>query len=77
MSYTITLNQIPYIALVRAADFVRVKYNMNNTQILSKEFESEFNVKIHNNHAMLRFADDIEFASEADYLLFLLRWYQE
>jgi hypothetical protein len=77
MSYTITLNQIPYLVLLQAADFVRKKYNMNNTQLLSKEFESEFNVKIHHNHAMLRFADDIEFANEADYLLFLLKWYQE
>ena len=47
---------------------------MSNTQILCEEFENEFNVKIHNTHPVLRFADDIEFASESDYVMFLLRW---
>lgn len=74
MSYTITLGDVPYDALVQAAEFVRKKYKLDQPKIICEQFETEFNVILHSPDYTLNLQDDIEFCSEADYLMFLLRW---
>ena len=73
MSYVTTIDEVPFQSLVRAAQFVRDKYNLSSTQIMSQEFEQEFNVKLPDSN-ILSLNDEIEFVSEQDYLLFVLRW---
>lgn len=73
MSYVTTIDKVPFHSLVRAAQFVRDKYNLSSTQIMSQEFEQEFNVKLPDSN-ILSFCDEIEFASEQDYLIFVIRW---
>jgi len=74
MSYKLTLDQIPFHAITKAAEFVREKYNMDRGTIMTEEFENEFNLKLHSANYILSFQYDIEFQSETDYLLFLLKW---
>lgn len=73
MSYTVTVNAI-FHQLSNAAVFVRNKYKLSSTLILTGEFEQEFGIKVHCSSNILSFDDDVEFRSEQDYLVFLLRW---
>ena len=73
MSYTTTLSEIPFDALVKASEFVREKYKLDRVRIICEEFETEFNVKLSSPDFILNFEDDIEFRSEAEYIIFLLR----
>lgn len=73
MSYITTIDEVPFQSLVRAAQFIRDKYNLSSTRILSPEFEREFKIKLPDSD-VLSFKDEIEFASEQDYLLFVIRW---
>lgn len=73
MSFTVTVKDI-FHQLSSAAVFVRNKYNLSSTLILSGEFEREFGIKVYVSGNILSYDDNVEFRSEADYLLFLLRW---
>lgn len=73
MSYTVTVKSV-FEALSRAAHFVKEKYNLKSTLILTGEFEREFGIKVHCSGNILSFDDQIEFRSEADYVWWMLRW---
>lgn len=74
MSYITTINEVPFEALARACQFVKEKYNLDRGRIISEEFENEFGIKIHYRNDILSMQDDVEFPSEQDYLLFIIRW---
>lgn len=74
MSYRLRIGNIPYIALINAATYLREKYNLEKAHVISDLFEKEYNVKIYNTTSFLNFDDDIEFETESAYTFFLLRW---
>lgn len=73
MSYTVTVKSV-FQPLSSAAHFVKEKYNLKSTLILTGEFEQELGVKVHCAGNILSFDDEVEFRSEQDYICFLLRW---
>ncbi len=74
MSYIKPIKDVPFHALIKAAQFLREKYNTGPSTVISDKFENEFGIKIHYTNDILTFEDEIEFSSEADYTMFLLRW---
>jgi hypothetical protein len=72
MSYIIRLDQIPIGVLRRSSDHVRHKYNIQMGSFIGPYFQKEFAVEICRLEKPHTF--QVKFASEAAYLLFLLRW---
>lgn len=58
--------------LANAALWLRHKYQIPAECTIDEHFESEFKCKIHRDH--YGWSRNIEFISEQDYLMFVLRW---
>jgi hypothetical protein len=79
MTYRVNTREFPLSVLLNAAQHVREKYNAPTDRVISDYLEQEFNVKFISNEYSLygvkyEPADQLEFASEQDYLLFVLKW---
>lgn len=68
------MKEVPMVALINAAQFVRNKYNLDRGYVISDKFEQEFGIKIHATDDVFGLNDDIEFSSEGHYIMFLLKW---